>query len=156
MRSRKGQATIEYLVLVAVAIIIALVIFGFLGWIPGMAGTLRERQARMWWSSSWPVAIKDYKVTSTEATFLMENVGDDAVKLKNITVELTNGTTVTSSFADYKLIQGEAKTYDATNITCTAGSAYELSNVTMRYDVVKGITGQAETGDRPLIGQCVG
>ncbi|MEM2974126.1 MAG: hypothetical protein QW112_00650 [Candidatus Micrarchaeia archaeon] len=152
----KGQATIEYLVLVAVAIIIALVIFGFLGWIPGMAGTLRERQSKMYWASAYPIAIKDYKVTSTEATFLMENIGDDPVKLVNITVELTNGTIVTGNFtpAGYKLIQGEAKTYTVAEIECTPGSNYELSNVTIRYDVVKGISGQAEVGDRPIIGNC--
>jgi uncharacterized protein (UPF0333 family) len=162
---KKGQATIEYLVLVAVAIIIALVIFGFLGWIPGMAGTLRERQAKMFWAAAYPVAIKDYKVTSAGATFLMENIGDDPVKLYNMTTELTNGTTVTAAFKPlgYKLIQGEAKTYtmvDVANesienvIVCTAGSDYELSNVSMIYDVVKGISIQTESGDRPIIGSC--
>ena len=153
---KKGQATIEYLVLVAVAIIIALVIFGFLGWIPGMAGTLRERQAKMYWSSAYPIAIKDYKVTSAGATFLLENIGDDSVKLLNMTVELTNGTLVNAAFvpSGYKLIQGEAKTYNVTTIVCTAGSDYELSNVSMTYDVVKGISGQTESGDRPIIGRC--
>ena len=37
----RGQATVEYLVLLVVVLIIALVIFGFMGWIPGMAGSLR-------------------------------------------------------------------------------------------------------------------
>ena len=159
---KKGQATIEYLVLVAVAIIIALVIFGFLGWIPGMAGTLRERQAKMYWASAYPIAIKDFKVTSnisgnaTNATFLMENIGDDPVKLYNMTVELTNGTPVTGTFYPngYKLIQGEVKSFSVTNIVCNAGSDYELSNVSIIYDVVKGISGQTEIGDRPIIGKC--
>jgi uncharacterized protein (UPF0333 family) len=153
---KKGQATIEYLVLVAVAIIIALVIFGFLGWIPGMAGTLRERQAKMFWASAFPVAIKDYKVNSSNATFLMENIGDDPVKLINMTTELTNGTTVNGAFvpSGYKLIQGEAKSYGIAEVKCTAGSDYELSNVSISYDVVKGISGQTETGDRPIIGSC--
>jgi len=159
MRNKKGQATIEYLVLVAVAIIIALVIFGFLGWIPGMAGTLRERQAKMYWASAYPVAIKDFKVTSSGATFLMENIGDDPVKLGNMSAELTNGTVVTAangafSPAGYKLIQGEVKSYTITNITCTAGEAYELTNVSIAYDVVKGISNQVEVGDRPIVGQC--
>jgi len=162
---KKGQATIEYLVLVAVAIIIALVIFGFLGWIPGMAGTLRERQAKMYWASAYPIAIKDYKITSAGATFLLENIGDDPVKLYNMTAELTNGTLVTGNFSPsgYKLIQGEAKSYIIVNTTnasvldvivCTAGSDYELSNVSLHYDVVKGISAQTETGDRPIIGSC--
>jgi uncharacterized protein (UPF0333 family) len=154
---KKGQATIEYLVLVAVAIIIALVIFGFLGWIPGMAGTLRERQAKMYWASAYPVAIKDFKVTSAGATFLMENIGDDPVKLGNMSAELTNGTAVDAAAFDpekYKLIQGEVKSYDITEITCDAGEAYELTNVSIAYDVVKGIQGQVEVGDRPIVGQC--
>ena len=152
----KGQATIEYLVLVAVAIIIALVIFGFLGWIPGMAGTLRERQAKMFWASAYPVTIKDYKVTSTGATFLLENVGDDPVKLSSLSVELTNGTQVNGSVSPsaYKLIQGEAKSFTVSDVTCTPGASYELGNVSITYDVVKGISSQVETGDRPLIGSC--
>jgi len=153
---KKGQATIEYLVLVAVAIIIALVIFGFLGWIPGMAGTLRERQAKMYWASAYPVAIKDFKVTSTGATFLMENIGDDPVKLLNMSVELTNGTVVNAVLSPqgYKLIQGEVKSYTNASIKCDVGNAYELSNVSISFDVVKGISGQVEVGDRPIVGDC--
>ena len=153
---KRGQATIEYIVLVAVAIIIALVIFGFLGWIPGMAGTLRERQARIYWASAWPVSIKDFQITSSGASFLMENMRDDPVKLYNMTVELTNGTVVTGAFnpSGYKLIQGEVKSFLVVNIVCTAGSDYELSNVSMMYDVVKGISNQSEIGDRPIIGKC--
>jgi hypothetical protein len=111
----------------------------------------------MYWASAYPVAIKDYKITnSSGATLLMENIGDDPVKLYNITVELTNGTMVTGAFSPsgYKLIQGEVKTFTVSSITCTPGSDYELSNVSLMYDTVKGIPGQTETGDRPLIGAC--
>jgi hypothetical protein len=157
-KSRKGQATIEYLVLVAVAIIIALVIFGFLGWIPGMAGTLRERQAKIYWASAYPVSIKDYKITSEGATFLMENVMGEPVKLSNITAELTNGTTVTGDFnpSGYKLIQGEARVFTVSEINCTPGADFEIGSIEMMYDVVKGIQAQTETGIgiRPIIGSC--
>jgi len=148
----RGQATIEYLVLLSVAIIIGLVILTFMGFVPGLAGSLRERQSKMYWSSMWPLAIKDYKITETGATFLIENTGSSKVIINSITA---GGDTGAVSPADYELKPNEAKTYTVTDITCdTEGEIYELDDVSITYDVVGGIQDQVEAGDRPLIGMC--
>jgi hypothetical protein len=104
------------------------------------------------------VAIKDYKITANGSSFLMENLKDDPVKLINITAELTNGTMASGNFnpSGVKLIQGESRVFTVSEITCNAGLDYEIGNVTILYDVVKGISGQTEIsiGIKPIIGQC--
>jgi hypothetical protein len=147
----KGQATIEYLVLLSVAIIIALVIFGFMGWIPGMAGSMRERQSRMYWSSTYPLAIKDYKGTSGGLVLLIQNVGDSKI----IITEIRAGGNTTTITGSYQLLPGEQKQYTASQTVCgPVGSTFEFSNVSIKYDVVDGISGNVLAGDRPLIGKC--
>lgn len=150
---KKGQATIEYLVLLAVAIIIALVIFAFMGWIPGFAGSLKERQVKLYWASQFPIQIRDYKVTTSQLTVQLQNVGDS--KLNIVSFSANGVSNSSSSPTDTTLLAGESKVFTFDGISCNqAGQPYELSNVTIYYDVIGGITNQTERGDRPLVGTC--
>lgn len=152
--SKKGQATVEYLVLLAVAIVIGLVVFGFMGWIPGVAGSLRERQSKMYWASTWPLTVKEYKGANSSSglTLLLENVADSKI----IVTEIAAGGNETTITGNYQLKPGEKRQYDATNTKCgPVGTTFEFDNVSVTYDVVGGISGNAMMGDRPLIGRCV-
>ena len=53
----RGQGATEYLVLLAVVLIVALVSVALLGFFPGMAMDSRLAQSKMYWSSASPVAI---------------------------------------------------------------------------------------------------
>ncbi|VVB73390.1 Uncharacterised protein [uncultured archaeon] len=157
MRNKKGQATIEYLVLLAVAIIIALVIFAFMGWVPGFAGSLKERQVRLFWSSQFPIQIRDYKVTNSSGgmEMMVQNVGDSKIEILNITAAGVSDTTLSPSGTSARLAAGESKVFTADAISCTGiGEVYELENVSIGYNVVDGISGMVETGERPLVGRC--
>ena len=145
------------LIIMSVLVVGVLVMIGFLGWIPGMAGTLRERQANQYWAAAYPLAIMEYDITSSGATFLIQNVGDDPVIIKNMSVT-SNGVGIVGnpSPSEYKLDPGAEKEFIVFAIKCVKGSDYELTNIILRYDVVRGISGQFEVGDRPLIGNCSG
>jgi hypothetical protein len=52
-----GQAATEYLVLLAVVLIIALVSVALLGFFPGMASDAQVTQLQMYWKSATPIAI---------------------------------------------------------------------------------------------------
>ena len=150
----KGQATIEYIVLLAVVLIIALVVFGLVGWVPELGGSLRERQSRTYWQSLWPLAIKDYKGSSSGLTLLIQNVADSKIEITKIYAE-GDSTTISS----YTLKPGESKQYEVTHaeVKCnTAGETFEYSNVSIEYDVSNGISGNLLSGSRPLIGTCTG
>jgi hypothetical protein len=112
---------------------------------------VKENQSRMYWSTTYPLAIMDYKGTSSGLILLIQNRGDSKVIIRMIAAG-GNSTTITGS---YELLPGESKQYTATNTVCsTAGSTFEFSNVSITYDIVDGISGNVLVGDRPLVGKC--
>ncbi|MEM3431441.1 MAG: hypothetical protein QXT72_00815 [Candidatus Micrarchaeia archaeon] len=154
---KKGQATIEYLVLLAVAIIIALVIFAFMGWIPGFAGSLKERQVKLYWSSQYPIQIREYKFfndsNNGNLTLQVQNVADYQINIIGFSAgNVSNNTT-------YLLLPGETKVISYilgsyTNFCQKIGDPYELTNIKINYTIVNGIENMVEAGDRPLVGTC--
>ena len=55
----KAQGATEYLVLLAVVLIVALVSVALLGFFPGMASDAQMTQSKAYWSSASPIAITD-------------------------------------------------------------------------------------------------
>jgi len=53
----RGQGATEYLVLLAVVLIVALVSVALLGFFPGMASDAQLTQSRAYWQSATPIAI---------------------------------------------------------------------------------------------------
>jgi len=53
----KAQGATEYLVLLAVVLIVALVSVALLGFFPGMASDAQIQQSQMYWKSATPIAI---------------------------------------------------------------------------------------------------
>jgi len=57
MQMMRAQGATEYLVLLAVVLIVALVSVALLGFFPGMASDAQETQSKMYWSSASPISI---------------------------------------------------------------------------------------------------
>ena len=55
----RAQGATEYLVLLAVVLIVALVSVALLGFFPGMASDAQMTQSKTYWSSASPIAITD-------------------------------------------------------------------------------------------------
>jgi len=87
----KGQGTTEYLIILAVIIVIALVVVGVMGWFPGLGTGITEQQSRAYWQSASPLAIKDWKITTTDtdATFTVQNMTTDKINVTEMTVDGT-------------------------------------------------------------------
>ena len=56
----RGQGATEYLVLLAVVLIIALVAIALLGFFPGLSSGITEEQSRAYWSSASPISITEW------------------------------------------------------------------------------------------------
>lgn len=56
----KGQGATEYLVLLAVVLIIALVGIALLGFFPGTASDAQRTQSELYWESASPIAITEW------------------------------------------------------------------------------------------------
>jgi len=59
---RNGQVATEYLVLLAVVLIVALISVALLGFFPGMAADAQATQSKIYWSSATPIAIVEWDV----------------------------------------------------------------------------------------------
>jgi len=63
-----GQGATEYLVLLAVVLIVALVSVALLGFFPGMASDAQITQSKAYWSGASPVAITEWAAMSYSAS----------------------------------------------------------------------------------------
>jgi len=107
-----GQGATEYLVLLAVVLIVALVSVALLGFFPGMASDAQETQSKAYWQSATPIAITEWgaKAYSDGAMpyLRIRNSGMDRITI----VKLWSGTysisrTGANLSDDYVLAPGE-------------------------------------------------
>jgi len=85
-----AQGATEYLVLLAVVLIVALVSVALLGFFPGMASDAQITQSQMYWQSASPIAITESAVRADSASgntypyLRVKNAGAYPVRLAGI------------------------------------------------------------------------
>ena len=90
MKLLRGQGATEYLVLLAVVLIVALVSVALLGFFPGMASDAQITQSKMYWSSAQPISIIEWDargrtIDSTSYPYLrIRNVGAYPIRITGI------------------------------------------------------------------------
>lgn len=149
----RGQGTTEYLIILAVIIIIALVVAGVMGWFPGLGGAITEQQSKAYWQGTSPIAVTDWQIGGSSGTtkFTLKNVGTDSlvvnsIKVGNQTHTPTNNVTINA---------GETKVIDANgDIYCSAGQNTYQYDMIIDYNVVGGISGKKLVGAKPIVGTC--
>jgi len=77
-----GQGATEYLVLLAVVLIVALVSVALLGFFPGMASDSQIAQSQAYWQSVQPIAVSDL-VASLHTSYGTYNFTEASFKVKN-------------------------------------------------------------------------
>jgi len=86
----RGQGATEYLVLLAVVLIVALVSVALLGFFPGMAGDSQRVQSETYWRSASPIAITEWAARyfnnwdRTVPYFRVRNTGAYPIKITGI------------------------------------------------------------------------
>lgn len=146
MFSKKGQGTTEYLIILAVIIVIALVVVGVMGWIPGLASGITESQSRAYWASASPVSITDYEITAGGTVDLvLRNQTSQTIDVNTITIG-TNTIIINET-----LIGGAEKTKTGLSggPTGTAGDPYS-HDITISYSSL--IADKTQIGAKPLVG----
>jgi len=150
MFSNKGQGTTEYLVILAVIIVIALIVVGVMSWMPGLGTGITEQQSRAYWKSTAPVAVVDWKfsTTASDAVFAVRNMSTDKITITDIVVD-----GVSLSIDSTGLAAGETRTISGSRACTGAGTTYQY-DVNVEYDVNGGISGKKQIGHKPLVGVC--
>ncbi|MCD6227180.1 class III signal peptide-containing protein [Candidatus Micrarchaeota archaeon] len=152
----KGQGATEYLVLLGVVLIVALVAIALLGFFPGLSSNTKETQARSYWSGvASPFQITDYSYSGTTLTINVRNTRSERLTIGNITVNDGSSTvTFTPSSPDDVIGPGGSMTYSITGMTsCASGDSFEV-DVDIKYATRNGIV-NVEHGSKPLVGKCV-
>ena len=151
----RGQGATEYLVLLAVVLIVALVSVALLGFFPGMAADARITQSQSYWrGQARPFAITEASINAAAGSFTVQNV--DATGSFILTALTINNTAVTVTGTPLTFAAGETKVVVVTAgiaPSCSAGVVYDLP-VSITYTTPNGITGVKQYGTKNLIGKC--
>jgi len=146
----RGQGATEYLVLLAVVLIVALVSVALLGFFPGMASDARIAQSQSYWrGEARPFAILESSINGAVATFVIQNMeATSPYAITQLAVGAgTNNTSITFG-------SGEVKTITMAYPNGTSGATYDLS-VNITYTTPNGITGVKQYGTKNLIGKYI-
>jgi len=155
MVQMRGQGATEYLVLLAVVLIIALVSIALLGFFPGLASDAKITQSASYWKSARPFSIVEASVKSNGSAFIvLQNVeATGTYVLGNITLVQPNGSIVTVS-PTTTFASGETKSIyipDPQGMSGAAGTLYDLG-VVIHYTSANGINA-TQTGSKNLVGK---
>lgn len=157
MAKQKGQASTEYLIILAVVVIVALAVVGVLGGFPTVSKGISEKDSAAYWQSA-DIGIVRYFSNSTGTYAIIRNN-------KNFAVTITSATAEYSGFdgASTSLSPGESTTTfkmisNATGANCaTAGQgSFQVGVADLGFGYSDPAYGTVYnfTGLKPLIGAC--
>ena len=129
MRFLRAQGATEYLVLLAVVLVIALVSIALLGFFPGMASDAQVTQSEMYWKSATPIAVVEtYAVCQgagnwTYPKIRVRNTGTVPIRITKILGAGNKylnatwyGSGCSSIANDYYLAPGEEKVFGSPRV----------------------------------------
>ncbi|MFH1443012.1 MAG: hypothetical protein ABIG96_03170 [Candidatus Micrarchaeota archaeon] len=143
----RAQAAVEYLMILAVVIIIALVVVGVLGGFPTLTSGISEKESAAYWTTA-DVGIVRAIIDDTNTQMVLRNNKNFAIKDLTVTVGGTAGTTQSVT-----LQPGETTGLIVAAVKlCTPGS-YSFP-ISITYDDATYGTTYTFTGAKPLVGTC--
>jgi len=147
---KKGQVSTEYLVILAVVLVVALIVVALVGGMSPVSTGVSESQSKNYWLSVAPVSISSWKYSGTALDLTLQNMGGQKVTVSSISI---GGSSVFST--NTSLAVGETKTVTATmGSSCgSAGATFELTNISISYGMGT-VTGLLQKGDKAMAGKC--
>lgn len=148
----KGQGSTEYLVILAVVLVVALIVIGLLGQFTGFGSAGLEQQSKAYWQGASPFAILNARINSTSVQLEMQNKLTQRLTLKSITFD---GNSINTTLGSMVFAPNQVRVVTGDNSPCTGGtgSIYQVDSVVITYDTA-GLTNQVQVGDKPLYGKC--
>ena len=146
----RGQVSTEYLVILAVVLVIALVVVYLVGGFSGLGASSLETTSKNYWAGASPFSITQAKLAGTAIQLNIQNNDLQQLTVTDISVGGTSVFSTSTTFAS-----GQSQVLTGTlGATCGAvGAPYQYSNITITY--TKGtLTGLKEVGQKDLVGKC--
>jgi len=146
----KAQTSTEYLIILAIVIIIALVVVGVMGGIPSLGGQTSSRTGEAYWAQT-DIGIISYKIDAAaldDDQFVIKNNKRFTIKITDMQVNSVDITEAT----DVTLSPGESTTLTAAVGSGTAGNSFSYAVSATYDDEDNGITGFAMSPSENLNG----
>ena len=147
--NKKAQGATEYLIVLAVVIIIGLIVIGVMRNVPASGASASIRASKAYWESA-DIGITDYAVDGTGLTLFVRNNFARNIKITDIKFD-----DVSVYTTDETLKAGEILQLTSTSETCTAGRQY-LYDVKITYTDLITNSEYTFVGATPLTGTCAG
>lgn len=143
---RNGQGTIEYLIIIAIVIVVALLLMSIIFGLSNI-GTISENDAKLKWKNNTEWAITDWYSNETELIIILKNNSQSNLSLNFVTISDTNNNPLSqNTFAP-----NEEKQLTF-NKTCD-GSSYYYSSVEINY-ASSLIPNRKQSEVAPILGKC--
>ncbi|MFH1403727.1 MAG: hypothetical protein ABIH11_05600 [Candidatus Altiarchaeota archaeon] len=149
--NNKGQLSTEYLVILAVVVIVALIVVTVLGGFIDIGTGAGAQAAKGYWRSA-DIGILNWKVSSTAggSEFMVRNNLDYRIEISDVSVD---GASVHSTAT--VLTAGQSKKFTLTGTLCSAAGDQYAMPVKFTYkDVDNDISGLTFTGTKNIEGNC--
>lgn len=148
---KKGQAATEYLIILAVVVIIALIVVGVMGGFPGMTQGVSQKDSAAYWATA-DVGIIQYSISNnTNNLIVLRNNKMYTVRVDTVFV---NGTNLLASPVTMAPGASSNFSWASGTFSCvTTGSTYSYK-VNIGYTDPQYSTAYNITGEKPLVGHC--
>ena len=154
-RDRRGQTSVEYLVLLAIAIVIAVVAVGVLsGFIKIGTATTYKKKGAIYWKSA-DIGIMDWEIYNTSeasSTLVFQNNKEYQIRIDWIS---TDGGTSTIPITQ-TMLPGDTYNWATTNgnFSCDTDGSYSYE-ITFQFDNLEhSVLNKQFTGVEKLAGTC--
>jgi len=145
----RGQAATEYLIILAVVVIIALIVVGVLGAFPAISGSVTRQQSEAYWQNAEMGILSNYRISGSTAEVTVKNNKGFAVQLTGIAFDGEG-----NMGSPVLLSPGSQANVDVTGIPpCTTGQQFSYM-VSISYEDRSTGRDFSFTGASSLVGTC--
>ena len=148
---KKSQTATEYLIILAVVIIIALIVVGVMGGIPGIGYSADVRTSAVYWRTA-DLAINSYSIDTDQLTITVRNNIASTIDMYAITYTSKTGTLKTEP--TYQFTPGQTRQIkaDLTGLDLCETDKFYLS---ISFDYTSNNENHTFNGEgRSLVGMC--
>ncbi len=145
-----GQGASEYLIILAVVLIVVLVAIALLGAFPSIGGDARMSETKQYWSSTSPFSILVYNQYGANMSLTLKNSATELLIINNITI----GNVTANYPLGITFNAGAEKTVTLSGFRNCSAVDYDFFqyNVVIVYNTT--YLPNSFTGSKPLIGSC--
>ena len=146
----KGQVSTEYLVILAIVLVVALIVVYLVGGFAGIGTGTVETASKNYWAGASPFSIKTVKVAGTDMDVELQNNDLERLTITDISVDNSSVYSTATEFDS-----GEGKVVSGTvGTSCgDSGEVFTYNDVVITY--TKGeIDNLKQVGAKPLVGTC--